>query len=209
MRYSANTIESEDSIPRGCASRARHQSLWCKRQLERDPLKSRLEKLVRWMQHYLPNRDLLIVGYWTDWSYLNTVFEQAVVSSEPRSLILVDPSTQEKLSEKSPALWSWATKRADFMHVQASGDEFLEELRGCVSANHIASAWRGGIESFAYVAGDNSIDHQIKRLEKLPTDGLYSIRRDLEGISSTSIVRNLVADSSQSLIGAMQPRIMW
>ncbi len=108
----------------GCASRTRHESLWCKSQLHREPLKSRIAALVRWMQGYIPNRDLLIVGFWTDWSYLNTVFEEAIVSTEPRSVILVDPSSADALEAKSPKIWNWANKQ-EFIHVQSSGDPFF------------------------------------------------------------------------------------
>ena len=90
----------------GCAHRTRHESLWCKQQLQRAPPKKRIASLVRWMQGYIPNRDLLIVGFWTDWSYLNKVLEDAIASTKPRSVVLVDPKPADELASKSPALWT-------------------------------------------------------------------------------------------------------
>lgn len=188
----------------GCASRTRHESLWCKQQLDREPLKSRIPALVRWMQGHIPNRDLLIVGFWTDWSYLNKVFEDAVVSTEPRSVILVDPSSADDLEAKSPKIWNWAQEQTDFIHVQSSGDAFLDELRWRVSFNHIWQAWERGREIFEELTGSAAPADPVDLLTDLSTDELYQLRRDLTGVTSSSVVRETVPNASHAALGAIQ-----
>jgi hypothetical protein len=188
----------------GCANRTRHESLWCKQQLQRAPLKKRIPTLVRWMQGHVPNRDLLIVGFWTDWSYLNKVLEDAVVSTEPRSIILVDPSSAEDLEAKSPKIWTWAQKRTTFIHVQASGDTFLNELRWRVSSHHIWQAWQKGRAIYKDLTGSEAPTDPVTLLASLSTDELYQLRRDLTGVTSASVVRQKCADASEALLGAIQ-----
>lgn len=188
----------------GCAIRSRHQSLWCKGQVQRDPLKRRLPALTAWMQHCLPNRDLLIVGFWTDWSYINKVLEDAVVSTEPRSIIVVDPASGETLEAKSPGLWKWAKERTDFIHVQSSGDAFLEALRICVSRHHIWRVWEKGRVIYKDLFGREPPADPIAALTPLSTDELYQLRRDLTGVTSASIVRHKDAEDSQALVGLIQ-----
>jgi hypothetical protein len=188
----------------GCATRSRNESLWCKNQLERDPLKTRIPALVRWMRGYIPNRDLLIVGFWTDWLYLNKVLEDAIASTEPRSVILVDPDPDEKLEAKSPTLWKWAKERTNFIHIRSSGDTFLEELRWRVSYHHIWQAWQKGREIFTSVLGVEAPSDPVAILEQLANDDLYYLRRDLCGVPSNAVVRDNEANESQALIGALQ-----
>jgi hypothetical protein len=188
----------------GCATRSRNESLWCKNQLERDPLKTRIPALVRWMQGYIPNRTLLIVGFWTDWLYLNKVLEDAIASTEPRCVILVDPDSDEKLEAKSPALWKWAKERTNFIHIRSSGDKFLEELRWRVSYHHIWQAWQKGREIFSSVLGGEAPSDPVAILQQLANDDLYDLRRDLCGVPSNAVVRDNAANESQALIGALQ-----
>lgn len=188
----------------GCAVRSRHESLWCKDQLQREPLKSRLPLLTSWMQHYLPNRDLLVVGFWTDWSYLNKLFEDAIVSTEPRSVIVVDPAPSEALEAKSPGLWKWANDQTNFVHVQCSGDAFLEELRTHVSRHHIWRAWEKGRVIYQNVVGREPAADPIAMLTPLSADELYQLRRDLTGVTAASIVREKDADDAKALLGVIQ-----
>lgn len=188
----------------GCAARTRHESLWCKSQLDREPLKSRIDALVRWMQGHIPNRDLLIVGFWTDWSYLNKVFEDAIVSTEPRSVILVDPSPAATLEAKSPKIWKWANEQATFFHVLSSGDPFLDELRWRISYHHIWQAWQRGKEIYEDLTGSAAPDDPLDLLSNLSTDDLYQLRRDLTGVSSSSVVRERDANESHAVLGAIQ-----
>ncbi len=58
----------------------------------------------------LPQRDVLIVGYWTDWDYLNRVLLSCLGNALPRAVVIVDPSSSEALEVKAPDLWAWAAR---------------------------------------------------------------------------------------------------
>jgi len=187
----------------GCANRSRYDTVWCKSQLENEPLKTRIEQLAAWLRGRLPNRDLLVIGFWTDWSYLNAILEAAVVSTEPRSVIVIDPSTKAKLKEKSPALSKWAIKNTRFQHVRASGDEFLDELRRVVSCHFITKVWDKGREDYSSVFQTDPPVIPTIDLNEFSSQQLYAIRRNLTGVPCISIVRHVLADNSHSLIGLL------
>ncbi len=185
----------------GCAAKSRWDTVWCKNQLNDEPLQTRIQQLTAWMQGYLPNRDLLVVGFWSDWAYLNEILESAVVSTEPRSVILVDPDTDEALERKSPKLWGWATRRANFIHIRVSGDDFLDELRSVVSCRFIHKVWEGGHTSFRTMIKQEPPADPYPALTTYSTDDLYRILRDLTGIPTDSIVRQKDVDNEHTLIG--------
>ncbi len=185
----------------GCATRSRWDTVWCKNQLDDKPLKNRIDQLTAWMRSFFPNRDLLVVGFWSDWGYLNKILEDAIVSTEPRSVILVDPDTDEVLRNKSPELWNWATKFANFIHIRASGDAFLDELRSIVSGWLIRKVWMKGRERFQEMLNKKPPEVPDTVLVTQATDSLYRIRRDLTGVPMTSIVRQMNVDDGYILIG--------
>lgn len=188
----------------GCADRSRYDTVWCKSQLERAPLKRRIEQLAAWLRGHLPNRDLLVVGFWTDWAYLNAILEAAVVSIEPRSIIVVDPCRKKDLKTKSPELAKWAEKNARFHHVRASGDEFLDELRHLLSCHFLASVLEKGRAHYAQMLGGDPPDLPPVDLAAMTTDQLYAIRRDLTGVPNTGVVRRNAVEDSHALIGFLQ-----
>jgi hypothetical protein len=48
-------------------------TIWAPSQLRIEPVLSRVASSVPWVSQRLLNRDLVIVGYWTDWDYLNQI----------------------------------------------------------------------------------------------------------------------------------------
>ena len=188
----------------GCASSTRRrETVWCKNQLNREPIKSRIEKLAAWLRGHLPNRDLIVVGFWTDWAYLNHILENAVVSTEPRSVIVIDPSSQADLKAKSPELWQWAQNNTRFRHIEASGDTFLNELRLVVSCHFVNRVWAKGKEQYVRTIGREPDETHSVNISDFSTEQLYSIRRDLTGVPVNSIVRNNGIDEGHSLIGML------
>lgn len=185
----------------GCATRSRWDTLWCKQQMDDDPLKTRIHQLAAWVRGYFPNRDLLVVGFWTDWGYLNDILADAVVSTEPRSVIVVDPCTATALKDKSPSLWEWANNKATFTHIQASGDEFLDELRHITSCHFIRNVWEKGHRTYSGVFAQQPPPIPDGELSPLSTDSLYRIRRDLAGVDSASVVRQKCVDDGHTMIG--------
>lgn len=188
----------------GCANKYRWDTIWCKSQIARDPVRTRLAQLLRWMQGHLPNRDLLIVGYWTDWAYLNEMLDSAIVSTEPRSVILVDPSDGAALQKKSPILWDWAQRSTTFRHVQASGDAFLDELRAIVSRRLIQSMWDKARPNCIAVLGWDVPPGPLEPCETLSTDDLYRLRHDVTGVPMNAVVRHGCVNDSHILIGVLQ-----
>jgi hypothetical protein len=187
----------------GCANRTRWETLWCKQQMEEQPLKDRIKQLAAWVQGHFPNRDLLVVGFWTDWGYLNQILAESVVSTEPRSVIVVDPSAKTNLKKKSPVLWKWATNNASFTHVKGSGDAFLDELRHIVSSHFIRGVWEQGRSIYENIMSMNPPAIPDGGLSELPTDSLYRIRRDLTGVPMNSVVREKTVGKTHSFIGLL------
>lgn len=188
----------------GCANKYRWETIWCKSQIANDPIQTRLAHLVRWVQGHLPNRDLLVVGYWTDWAYLNEILDNAIVSTEPRSVILVDPSTGEALQKKSPQVWDWANRSTTFRHIQASGDAFLSELRCIVSQHLIQTIWDRARPNSIAVLGWDMPAVLPRPFAAHSAADLYRLRRDVTGVPMNAVVRNGRADESHILIGVLQ-----
>ena len=114
----------------GCLHRRREQTLWTQRQLPEQEIQQRIASCAAWMGLNLPGKDLLIVGFWSDWGYLNDVLAQAIAINGIASVTVIDPATTAQLQAKAPTLWNRLTGTvAPFQHVQASGSEALEELR--------------------------------------------------------------------------------
>jgi hypothetical protein len=192
----------------GCATKTRWDTLWCKQQMNDEPLKTRIHQLAGWVRGHFPNRDLLVVGFWTDWGYLNDILSDAVVSTEPRSVVVIDPSTKTALKDKSPSLWNWASKSADFTHVRASGDEFLDELRHIVSCHYITSVWEKGKAAYRNVTEHEPPVVSDALLTPASTDSLYQVRRDLAGVNSSSVVRQNKAGDGHTIIGLLHLALM-
>ena len=54
----------------------------------------------------LLDRDLLIVGYWTDWNYLNEVLASTLNAVHPSKVVVVDPAPGTSFEAKAPALYA-------------------------------------------------------------------------------------------------------
>ena len=55
----------------GCWKVNHRQTIWAPSQLQNEPNKSRMEQCTSWATEQLLDRDLVIIGYFTDWEYLN------------------------------------------------------------------------------------------------------------------------------------------
>ena len=66
----------------------------------------------------LPGKDLLVVGFWTDWGYLNDVIANALNVNPFGSVTVVDPKASADLQATAPTLWARLTGgTAHFQHV--------------------------------------------------------------------------------------------
>jgi hypothetical protein len=146
-----------------------------------EPVRTRIEECAQWLGNRLLDRDLLIVGYWTDWDYLNEVLEKSLGTVNPSRVIVVDICETASFEEKAPALYSVGQRATNgFWHVRASGDVFLRDLRVEFSKALIRRVLHSGRNPFEKQTG--SAPHN-DWLEPSSSDAevLWRVRRDLEG----------------------------
>jgi len=177
----------------GCLSQ-RDYTLWCDRQL--DPLRTdsislriraRLESSRTWMRANLPNRHLVLVGFWSDWKYLNGVLLDSVRGIHPTEICLVDPAPDTELQAKAPELWAWASGFPHFQHVQEKAEVFLRELQEVFSRNILERVLKDAADAAPGVCGDFSVVSNA--LGGLDTNALYALRRDFAGAPSGRVAK--------------------
>jgi hypothetical protein len=168
----------------GCSAlnKSRLATVWCKEQLDEPEFQNRMNHFRNWLHAHLLDRDVLIVGFWSDWAYLSELFAGIINATGPRNVFLVDPCPPPVLKEKAPTMWYWAHRPGiTFYHVQASGAEFLNDLR-----THFSRVWTRQILSDAA-----DTYQRLFEAPPPPTDSaleaadcwlLYALRRDLSGI---------------------------
>lgn len=170
----------------GCRLLDRPNTLWCHQQLPMEPLASRLARARDWMQAYLRGKDLVFVGFWSDWTYLNDVFASLTSSAipDPRLRVLVDPSDGAVLEAKAPGLWAFAHQPSgDFVHVQESGGVFLDDLRIALSEAFWSRLIHSSLEP-AVAA------NPLLAPPSQSSDAWYFLRRDLTGETPGDPVRH-------------------
>ncbi len=165
----------------GCMQRALSSTLWTQGQLAEADVQERIETCSQWMNLHLPGKHLVVVGFWTDWGYLNDVLTVAFNITNALSVTVIDPTPAAALEAKAPQLWAKLTKLSNaFEHLQESGDVVLEELRAAYS-----KSWA---KKF-YALGKPLAQAQELAVEPSPDalccEDLYNLRRDVEGIPYT------------------------
>ena len=171
----------------GCMSLARDLTLWTHRQLEDPLIKPRIESCTRWIRLHLRGKHLVVVGFWSDWGYLNDAIAAAFEESGPSSVTVIDPSTTTELQAKAPTLWAKLTTTSVlFEHISASGADALSELR-----TEYSRAW-----ARKYYALGEALLHTEGQpvtvsnpFDTLGLDALYDLRRDAEGTSHSRAAR--------------------
>lgn len=155
-----------------------------------------------WLTGQLAGKDLLIIGFWTDWHYLNDVLSDALARSEPRTVVLVDPAAADNLRDKAPGLWVWATSdQIDFTHVRLEAAQFLDQLRASFSRAFLTRVVAGGAPLFAALFPALP-DTDVALPAELISADLYSLRQDACGSSATTPARTRRPDDSMYLVGA-------
>ncbi|MGX5652537.1 SIR2 family protein [Hydrogenophaga borbori] len=165
----------------GCRSCDPSNMVWARGQLTAEPVASRIMKSAQWLNVHLLNRDLLIVGFWTDWSYLNEVLAATLNGVNPSKVIVVDLATSADLPQKAPALFALGNRAENgFHHVQASGADFLAELRLGFSKSFVRQVLHSGIQAYSDRKG---LPPDPAWTEPLVSDNesMWKVRRDLEG----------------------------
>jgi hypothetical protein len=178
-RAAQNLAATESPLVKfhGCLHIDREKTLWTTRQLVDPTITDRINTCSDWMKLVLPGKDLLVVGFWTDWGYLNDVLANALSAGGFNSVTVVDPSAAATLQTKAPVFWTnLTTGTPHFQHVQASGSDALAELQIAFS--------RVWLKRF-YALAKPLLEAEGKTYAPvdpdLPIEELYDLRRDAEG----------------------------
>ncbi len=165
----------------GCRQVDWPNTVWAPSQLDTEPVRSRVESSIPWVSHRLLNRDLVIVGYWTDWDYMNQILTRVMNAINPSRVIVVDPADSATFPAKAPALFALGQRAANgFHHVKESGDVFLATLRRRFSQHIVRAVLHSGAGAYA---DDKGIAPDPTWLEPPVMDDsqLWLLRRDLLG----------------------------
>lgn len=163
----------------GCLIRNREETLWTNGQLTEATIAARIASCSAWIENSLPGKDLLVIGFWTDWGYLNDVLANTLRAKAFGSVTVIDPAASGTLQAKAPLLWdTLSTGTAHFRHLAGSGADALEELRAAFS-----KVW---LRRF-YALGGPLIEADGKPYVAVEPDmicgDLYRSRCDAEGVS--------------------------
>jgi hypothetical protein len=156
-------------------------TIWARGQLDVEPFKTRILEASRWLEVRLLDRDILIVGYWTDWDYLNEVLERVLGTITPSRVMVVDPCETASFAIKAPALFALGQRATGhFYHIRSSGADFLDKLRTEFSQAFARVVRSAGREAYRVRSGR---DPDVTWFQPSVADSttLWRIRRDLEG----------------------------
>lgn len=169
--------------PHGCEQICRQYTVWAPSQLGQGEIATRLLNSQNWLRPLLREKDLLIIGFWSDWRYLNKLIADALEDAAPASITLVDPDNAAVLEEKAGRLWAIAhAEGISFRHVQAPGEVFLDEFRKAFSQSWLRAMLRGGRQAFAAEMGADPAA-ALFDIDGSDMAALYDRRRDAEGIA--------------------------
>jgi hypothetical protein len=166
----------------GCENLDRQNTVWAPSQLADPVVRERIERSKVWMAAHLRQKDFLVVGFWSDWSYLNSIFQDSLQGLDPVSVTVIDLSGADALESKAPDLWEIAHQpNVTFAHVQESGADALDELRRAFSENYRRQVLSAGRAAFESATGVQCDPAWLERTN-LSSDSLYGWRRDAEGV---------------------------
>lgn len=197
----------------GCY-RSRDYTLWCHDQLDPtrgDPisktLRQRMGKCRRWLEANLPRRQLVVIGFWSDWEYLNAILLESVRDIHPSGIIVIDRLPEAALHAKAPDLWTWASSLGpNFRHVREKAEVFLCELRELFSRNILSRVLKEASDNDPGICNDFSVVTDC--LNALDADDLYAMRRDFAGVPCGQIARWKEPDAGKSGVGTAHLRML-
>lgn len=167
----------------GCSRIDRGSTVWTISQLEDKIICDRMRRSKIWMEANLRQKDLLIVGFWSDWDYLNRVIGRAIQKIEPTTITIIDPCKCSYLKQKAPDLWNLVHQsNIRFFHGKMSGADALDELRRAFSENYLRQVLYEGRETFKDVTGADCDQDLLNIDVSLSSESLYDWRRDVEGV---------------------------
>ncbi len=183
----------------GCATRDRRSTVWAPSQLDDPIISGRIGKTKRWMAANLREKDLLIIGFWSDWEYLNGILETVLEDVAPSSVTVIDLAEEAHLATKAPGLWALAhSENVVFRHVQQSAADALDELRKAFSESYLRAVLYAGRTSFEEVTGA-PCEPALLDISDFDSETLYALRRDAEGVPAGRPALNARPQNCQML----------
>lgn len=188
----------------GCLDRDDKNTLWCRSQLKSGPLKTRHQQFKAWLSANLKERDLVFVGFWSDWSYLNDIFQDALGGIDKGLVVIVNPSDEALLESKAPKLWSWSgSANVTRFVVNQSADTFLVELRTAFWKAFIERLHRESLSAYVGLTG-----RHLAAPPSLPAivscEDLYLLHLDACGVPRGEVARQKRPVDSMGVLGAVQ-----
>jgi hypothetical protein len=171
----------------GCCVRDINETLWCKNQLTESYWISSMTSSSSWIAGNWRAKDILIIGFWSDWAYLNEALMHCLGLTEPRAVIVVDPEEGDRLAAKAPVLSDW-THRWNFFHERSLGSDFLNDLQQLFSARFMQRFLEAAQETYEAWSGPR-IAVLPEPYAGMSAGDLYDLRRDAEGAPNSSVAR--------------------
>ena len=188
----------------GCLQRDKIGTLWTQSQLAEPRVQERVKSCTEWMNLNLPGKDLVVVGFWTDWGYLNQVLADAFTITNAHSVTVVNPDTEANLRVKAPQLWdNLKTLSSSFEHIQQSGADVLDELRTEYSLTWVRRFYQLGAQFTPGVPAPATATP-----DGIGSDDLYDMRRDAEGISYSRAARGKEPPADSGMAAFIHLRLL-
>jgi hypothetical protein len=173
-------------------------------QLDKEPVRQRLSELQTWIGARLQGRDVVFLGFWSDWAYLNAVFESSVTSLENALVVIVNPSSDANLEAKAKGLWDWSARPGITRRiVRESASVFLAELRKLMWINFENRLLRQSETTFVQLGGSAQDGAYEIAPDALNTDEAYRLRLDACGIPYRKAARQKRPDVHMNKLGVV------
>jgi hypothetical protein len=186
----------------GCFQNEELETVWSDVQLNHEPFKTRISQFQSWMSTQLIDRDLLIIGYWTDWDYVNRTIKTCLAQVSPSSVTLVNPDSPSNLKDKASGLWNYIQQdnSVNFQHVRMGGNEFMEafwkSFSESIFANLLAKV-EANSSCTSYCDGKTlQSSPEEPPVEEMSRSEIYGLRRDFSGRTDDDCVREYKLDEA-------------
>jgi hypothetical protein len=194
-----------DEDNNGCLQRDEDNTLWCRSQLGKEPLASRITQLQTWIRARLNGRDVVFIGFWSDWAYLNEVFEASIPSMENALVVIVNLSDEAELEQKAKDLWELSSKTGITCRiVQEPATDFLTELRRLIWINFMNRLLRQSENAFINLGGSEEVAKYVISPNAISADEAYRLRLDSCGVPFLQIAREKRPKPSMEIVGIIQ-----
>jgi hypothetical protein len=192
----------------GCMVRDPVNTVWIKDQLVQEPLAKRIQKSSIWLSSKLRERDIVVVGFWSDWPYFNDLIAKALKDVSPLSFTVIDPQSIDQLKAKAPILWDICHREGiKFEHIRQSGADALDELRQEFSNIYMRRLLEISRPAFEAEKG-TQYQSNVFDFPPLTSDQLYEKRRDVEGIPSGKAARQKSPGQTAETFGLLHLLLM-